>query len=568
LKSLSLIAVLAVLSLVMGCGDASLPHLTSIDVSPANPSVPSGQPQQFTATGTFSDNSTRDLTGLVTWASSDLSVSSIAADGLATTLTPGTSTISASFDTTTGTVSGSTLLTVIEPTLTAVVIIDGTSVIPGPNSVASAKIAKGTTHQFFAYGIYSDGSERNITGIVTWSSSPLSVATITNAGRATGVSAGTATITATDSTTSLAGTTTLDVTGATLDTVVVSPTTQTIAPLTRLRFAALGEFSDGTSQDITEDANWTSSSAAIAIVSNSTPKGIATAVAAGAATIKAALGATQGSAPLTVSSASLTSIALTPSTSGVAIGSTLLLQAVGTFSDTTTQPLNLAAAWTVSPSDGSIATVDQTGLVTGVATGTATVTAKVGAVTKTATLNVQDLTSLAITPAAPTIAQGSQTQLVATATLADGTTQDVSSSVNWVSTSPTIATVNDALNSSGWATGIAPGTTTIDATLNGQVASAPLTVTNATLSTVAVTPATAQNIALGKGQQYQATGTFSDSSTQDLSNQVSWSSSDPAVAVINGSGLATSTGVGTTTIKATGNINGTMASDQKVLTVH
>jgi Bacterial Ig-like domain (group 2) len=349
---------------------------------------------------------------------------------------------------------------------------------------------------------------------------------------------------------------------------------QTIAPLTRLAFKALGVFSDGTTQDITADASWSSTDSVAATVSN---LGIATGVAAGATTIQATLSSAMGNAPLTVSSASLTSITLTPASSGVAIGSTLLLSAVGTFSDGTNQPINLAAAWSVSPNDGSVATVDQTGLLTGVAAGTATVTAKVGTVTQTATLTVENLTSIAITPAAVSIAAGTQTRFVATATLQDGTLQNISSSVTWITIAPMVAhfsstsstaTISDALGSAGWATGGAQGSTTIGAAFGGQFATAQLTVTNATISTIAITPVSAENIALGTSQQYQATGTFSDSTMQDLSNEVTWTSSDPMVAVINGSGLATSTGVGTATVEAAGNINGVKASDMKVLTVH
>ena len=82
--------------------------LQSIAVTPANPSIAKGATQQFTATGTFSDNSTQNLTGQVTWASATTAVATITAGGLATGVAAGTSTISATL----GAVSGSTVLTV------------------------------------------------------------------------------------------------------------------------------------------------------------------------------------------------------------------------------------------------------------------------------------------------------------------------------------------------------------------------------------------------------------------------------------------------------------------------
>ena len=52
----------------------NLPTLQSIAVTPVNPSIAKGLTQQFTATGTYSDSSTANLTGSVTWASATTSV--------------------------------------------------------------------------------------------------------------------------------------------------------------------------------------------------------------------------------------------------------------------------------------------------------------------------------------------------------------------------------------------------------------------------------------------------------------------------------------------------------------
>src|SRR5260221_570539 len=76
-----------------------------------------------------------------------------------------------------------------------------------------------------------------------------------------------------------------------------------------------------------------------------------------------------------------------------------------------------------------------------------------------------------------------------------------------------------------------------------------LTVTPATLVSIAVTPAN-PSITKGATQQFAATGTFSDSSTQVLTNAV-WASGTPGAATINVTGLATAVGAGTSTISAT-----------------
>jgi hypothetical protein len=558
-----------------GCGDAKLAYLASIQISPGTPSVAAGHTQQFTAQGTFNTGGTRDLTSLVTWTSSTQYVASIAAGGLASTYSQGTSTITATLATqTNGTITGSTTITVSAPALVSIVVTNtpynNAFPVPVPNSAATIKTAVGTSQQFLAYGLYTDGGQRDITSSVTWTSSATNVATVSTAGRAKGLIPGTATITAKDPTSGMTQTASLVVTNATVTAIVVSPAKQTIAPLTQLGFSALGTFSDGTTQDITADAVWASTNIAAATVTSSAPNGVATGVSAGSTVIGAVLGGVAGAAALKVSSASLVSIAfpmVSPATTGVAIGSTLYLQAVGTFSDGTKQNLNSSAVWSVTPSNGSIATVDKTGLVTGVAAGTATVKAQVGAVTQTATLNVQNLSSIAVTPAGPTVAAGTATPFDAVATLADGTTQDITSSVTWVSATPATATISNGLVWGGWASGIAAGKSTIYAAFGGQSGQASVTVTSATLTSVAITPAAPKTISLGSTQQYKATATFSDSTTQDLSYLVTWTSSDPPVAVVNGTGLATSTGVGSTMVKASANINGSTASDDKALIV-
>ena len=205
--------------------------------------------------------------------------------------------------------------------------------------------------------------------------------------------------------------------------------------------------------------------------------------------------------------------------------------------------------------------MDTTGIVTGVAPGVATVTATFGAVSQSAYVNVENVASLAITPASASIAKGTQTKFTATATLTDAATQDVSSSAGWTTSSPSVATVSNITTSAGSAFGVAAGTTTINASLDGKASSAQLTVTSAVMTSISFTPATPQDIELGAIQQYRAIATFSDLTSQDITDQVAWSSSDASVAVIDPSGPATGTGIGTTMITAAGKIDRNVASE-------
>ena len=178
--------------------------LVSILVTPANPNIPLGETPQFTATGTYSDSSTQDLTPSVTWTSSVPTVATISdvsgSKGLAASLTAGSTTITA----TSGSISGSTTLTVRALVTTLVSI----SVTP-----ANPHIARGETQEFTATGNYSDSSTGDLTTSVTWVSSAPTVATISDAsgskGLAASLTAGSTTITATSG--SITGNTTLTV---------------------------------------------------------------------------------------------------------------------------------------------------------------------------------------------------------------------------------------------------------------------------------------------------------------------------------------------------------------------
>jgi uncharacterized protein YjdB len=161
--------------------------LQSIAVTPASPSIAAGATQQFTATGTYSDNSTKNITTSVTWKSSNTAFATIgAATGLATGVAAGTTQITATEGSVT---SPNDALTVTASTAT----LQSIAVTP-----ASPSVGVGNTVQFTATGTYSDNSTKNITTSVTWASSnPLFATIAATTGLATGVALGTTEITAT-----------------------------------------------------------------------------------------------------------------------------------------------------------------------------------------------------------------------------------------------------------------------------------------------------------------------------------------------------------------------------------
>lgn len=160
--------------------------LVSVSVTPATAAVLVGASQQYSATASYSDGTSQNVTTSSAWASASPLIASVApSTGLARGLTPGSAVISATFGGKTG---AGTLVVSTPPPPTLVSI----AVTP-----ATATIQTGATQQFVATGTYSDSSTALITNAVIWSSSSPAFATIAPSGMATGVAPGTTTITAT-----------------------------------------------------------------------------------------------------------------------------------------------------------------------------------------------------------------------------------------------------------------------------------------------------------------------------------------------------------------------------------
>lgn len=503
--------------------------LRSIAVSPLNPSIPVDGTQQLVATGSYSNGTSKDLTTQATWTSSSAIVASVNASGLATGITSGSTTITASF----AQVSGSENLSVTP-------ILESITVTP-----AAPSLLVNTTQQLSATGMLSNGSSQDLTAQVAWASSNSSVASVDGAGLATSVAAGTATITATKG--AIAGSTSISVTAPTLSSIVLSPD-QSSAPqgVTQV-FVATGLFSGGDSVELAS-VTWTSSNPALVSIDGS---GSAATLGVGTVTISATSGAVVGSTTFTVLPPTPVAISVNPSAPSLALGTTVQLSAVEEFTDGSTQNL-LAPTWTSS--DVNIAAVDSTGLVSTAAPGTVTVSAAAGGISGSTVVTVSNAvaTSITVTPPNPSVPAGTAQQFTATATFSDATLQDVTNTVTWISSAGDVASVSN----SGLATALATGSSSITASSGSISGSTSLQVTAAVLQSVSVAP---QNLmlAIGTTAQLTATGVYSDSSTQDLTQQAVWSSSVGGVASVSTIGLVTARKAGAATITAvSGGVSG------------
>jgi hypothetical protein len=144
------------------------------------------------------------------------------------------------------------------------------------------------------------------------------------------------------------------------------------------------------------------------------------------------------------------------------------------------------------------------------------------------------LTSLVVTPPTPSIMEGSTLQMAATGSYADGTTKTITDKATWSTSDLTIATVN----SGGVISAIAPGSATISASSGPVSGSTSVTVMLSGLLSLQVTPTTA-SISSGQTQQFEVMGRLQNGQQENITNAVTWKSSDSSTATIDATGLAT-----------------------------
>jgi hypothetical protein len=264
--------------------------LQQIQVTSAHSSVANGQSEQYTATGTYSDATTRNITSDVTWASSSSTVATIGArTGTALATGVGTSTISATLGT---------------QTASKQLVVGAAELVELQIGAAAGSIPSGTTLQFSATGLYTDGSRPDLTDQVQWRSLSPAIVEISNAAGTRGLATarsvgGPVTIRATmnGSELGIVAERTLVVTAPTLTALTLTPTDASITSGATQQYSAVATYSDGTHPDVTAQATWSSARSDVASI---TQDGLATGLGAGSSTISASFDGKTTTATLTV----------------------------------------------------------------------------------------------------------------------------------------------------------------------------------------------------------------------------------------------------------------------------
>ena len=283
---------------------------------------------------------------------------------------------------------------------------------------------------------------------------------------------------------------------------------------------------------------WTSAAPAVASVDGA---GVVTAVANGTAAITATAGTVSATATVAVAQV-VASVAVSPVAATVVESDTLRLAGVAADANGHHVP-GAAIAW--SSADTLVAIVDASGLVTGVAAGAVVVEAVASEVIGEAPIEVAAPlpTLVAVTPDSVVFGALGQTAALSAEVFDQVGRVMADAAVSWASGDTQVVLVDSA----GWATAVAEGTSTITA-VAGAVSGAAAVMVVQVAGSVTVAPA-ADTVELGDTLRLSAEA-FDENGHRVASARFVWQSSDSTVARVDVSGLVTGAGEGAAIITA------------------
>ncbi|TVO37804.1 Ig-like domain-containing protein [Vibrio algivorus] len=535
------------LVVLAGCGNESsgLPsqlgesvNSPELVVTPDNPSISAGKTLQLTSFYR-EDNSSEDVTENAQYFSDNQAVAKVDKAGLVSAISEGTAIITVLYQG----IQKDVTAEVTAPTLSKL------EVIPGVTASAI-----GIEIKFIANAIYSDGSKEDITQNAVWESKNKPVATIKSPGLVETLAEGQAEISAMFDGESASAI--LTITEATIDSIVVSPKNFNLPNGLTQQLTATAQLSDGTTQDVSAQADWKTNAAAVATVDEN---GLVTSVAdSGTATITATIDSQSDTATVTATEADVTQLTISPANPSLPEGTSKQFKAEAVFSsDNTAKDVTNDVVW----SSSSVAvSINDSGLARAESEGSATITATLGDESTTTMVTVTDavINSVTVTtePNPVELAKGEKAKITVLANYSDGSQVDVTDQATLSIQDPSIAAIVD----DSFIEAVAIGNTTVTARFN-SLDSAPVdvTVTSETLASITVSSEPSPMVLpVGVTGQLQATGTYSDNSTKDITNQINWTTASSSVATVDDSGVVTAVAVGNTDIKAS--LNGVDAS--------
>lgn len=299
----------------------------------------------------------------------------------------------------------------------------------------------------------------------------------------------------------------------------IKPVTGPLAIAEQHQFSAEGLFGNGSSDysfDVTEYTSWSSSDTGKLTISDTAgSKGLGETKASGSVTITANL----GSIEVNISAVTLSHLEISNTQTSLPINAMLQLQANGIYSDGSNSDLNSQVSW--STSDADVATIDANGLMNALKVGSIEVTITYQGLTTNTNIEINEatLTAIEVAPINPKLISGESKQFYATAQYSNDTTLDITDQTTWLSSKSSVAKIGNTVVDSGMVTALSEGSSTITAYFNNQSQQVDLSVVDAMLQSLEITPENS-SIAVNTLQKFSVTGFYDNGSSRDLTEQV------------------------------------------------
>ncbi|MGC5327442.1 Ig-like domain-containing protein [Brevibacillus sp. SYSU BS000544] len=393
----------------------------------------------------------------------------------------------------------------------------------------SVSLEVGDTQALTATAIYVNGSTEDATIKTVWTSGSEAVASV-YAGTITAKSEGTAVITATY----LGKTVVVNVTvHKKVRALNKDKQSLNIRTGAQDQIQLTAYYTDGTSENVTNKAEWTIDNYSIATVMN----GLVVGQSSGTTTVSAKYGSQTITVPVTVEM--VRRLDIDKSQISLFVQGTETVKLTATLPDGTTEDVTSKAVWTTDK-EGVADAIK--GVIKAYGTGQAIITASYGGKTATIKVEVEIARKLEVDKPSVFMRVNTSEQLQLKATYADGTSEVITDKAEWTSSKESVAFVNK-----GKVSAYSPGEAEIKATYGNTTITIPVDVEVARKLELNV-----QSLSMrtGTSEQVKVTATYANGQTEDVTDKAEWKSNDETVAFVSkGKITAYSTGEAIITAK-------------------
>jgi hypothetical protein len=514
-----------------------IPAIKELRIVPdINESVPKGYKQKLKVYAYYIDGTTQELTQSVFFKSDQEHIATISNDiadnGELEALSKGTTLITASY----GAVIASLILNVTEPEVVSLII-----------DAPQTSIQRSESMKIKAYAIYSDGTKREFTDVVTWSTYPYNIATVSNSGNFYAVNIGKVYVTARyeDISTSRA----FEVIEPKIISLIIQESANRVDVGKNIYLKAYADYKDGRRDEVTTKVEWVSFDEDLASVEDN---GTVTGISIGDAKIKAFYKGHTDATTITVirSEESIKELKIVPDINeSVPKDYTQKLEVYAYYIDGTKQEVTQSVIF--KSTQEQVATVSNNttnkGELKALSEGTTLISASYGAVITSFELNVTEpeVVSLIIDAPQTSIQRSESMQIKAYAIYSDGIKREYTNLVTW-STSPSyIATVNN--NGNFYAQNI--GRVYVTARYEGISTSRAFEVTEPKIISLIIQEL-GDSVDVGKSIPLKAYANYTDGRRDEVTTKVEWVSFNESVASVEDNGIVTGVSVGDARIKA------------------